>query len=109
MVLRMSYPKVPGQKTRLTYYVDEALKEAGCRVETTKNPGAVHVVFDERVNLLTGNGPQAIGAQAAKLRESARPKPRYPVGYVAKPLLALNRLLPDRVFDRIATSQSSRT
>jgi hypothetical protein len=27
------------------------------------------VVFDERVNLLTGNGPQAIDAQAAELRE----------------------------------------
>jgi hypothetical protein len=27
---------------------------------------------------------------------------------MARPLLALNRLLPDRAFDRVATSQTSR-
>ncbi len=69
IALTMAYPKVPGQKTRLTYYVDEALKEAGYQVETTNNPSAVHVVFDEKANLLTGNGPQAVDDQAAKLRE----------------------------------------
>jgi putative intracellular protease/amidase len=69
IALTMAYPKVPGQKTRLTYYVDEALKEAGYQVETTINPSAVQVVFDEKANLLAGNGPQAIDDQAAKLRE----------------------------------------
>jgi hypothetical protein len=29
----------------------------------------VRAVFDERANLLTGNGPQAIDEQAARLRE----------------------------------------
>jgi hypothetical protein len=32
-----------------------------------------------------------------------RPSERELVGYLAKLLLRLNRLLPDRVFDRIAT------
>ena len=27
------------------------------------------------------------------------------VGYMARPLLALNRILPARLFDRVATSQ----
>ena len=54
---------------RLTYYVDEARKEAGYQVETATNPAAVRVVYDEKANLLTGNGPQAIDDQAAKLRQ----------------------------------------
>lgn len=69
VMLLWAYPKIPGQKTRLTYYVDEALKEAGYKVETTLNPSAVHVIYDEKVNLLTGNGPQSMDEQAAKLRE----------------------------------------
>jgi putative intracellular protease/amidase len=40
-----------------------------------------------------------------KALESTRPKPRYPVGYMARPLLALNRFLPARLFDRVASSQ----
>ncbi|HEU4397245.1 MAG TPA: hypothetical protein VFU54_05330 [Actinomycetota bacterium] len=69
VALTTAYPKVPGHRTRLTYYVDEALKEAGYQVETATNPAAVRVVYDEKANLLTGNGPQAIDDQAAKLRE----------------------------------------
>jgi NAD(P)-dependent dehydrogenase (short-subunit alcohol dehydrogenase family) len=51
--------------------------------------------------------PSVVATAIRKAVEAARPKPRYPVGYMAKPLLALNRLLPARVFDRIATSQIS--
>jgi putative intracellular protease/amidase len=67
--LTTAYPKVPGHKTQLTYYVDEALKDAGYQVETATNPAAFRVVYDEKANLLTGNGPQAIDDQAAKLRQ----------------------------------------
>jgi NAD(P)-dependent dehydrogenase (short-subunit alcohol dehydrogenase family) len=49
--------------------------------------------------------PSVVATAIRKAVQTARPKPRYPVGYMAKPLLALNRLLPARVFDRIATSQ----
>lgn len=49
--------------------------------------------------------PSVVANAIRKAVESERPKPRYAAGYMAKPLLTLNRLLPDRVFDRIATSQ----
>ncbi len=49
--------------------------------------------------------PPVVANAIRKAVGTARPKPRYAVGYMAKPLLTLNRLLPDRVFDRIATSQ----
>jgi NAD(P)-dependent dehydrogenase (short-subunit alcohol dehydrogenase family) len=50
--------------------------------------------------------PSVVAAAIRKAVETARPRPRYPVGYMARPLLALNRVLPARVFDRIATSQA---
>jgi putative intracellular protease/amidase len=68
-VLSTSYPKVPGQRTRLTYYVDTALKATGYLVSTTLNPAAANIVWDESRRLLTGNGPQAVDVQTAKIRE----------------------------------------
>jgi short-subunit dehydrogenase len=49
--------------------------------------------------------PSVVANAIRKAVEAARPRPRYPVGYMARPLLALNRLLPARIFDRVATSQ----
>ena len=72
MVLATQYPKVPGQRTRLPYYVDVALKEAGYDVRLTLNPSTAKVVWDEDRGLLTGNGPQAVDAQAASLTEIVR-------------------------------------
>ncbi|MFD5161950.1 hypothetical protein ACFWMJ_28385 [Streptomyces hawaiiensis] len=69
MMLETGYPKVPGEATRLTYYVDVALKSAGYDVDLTLNPSAVKVVWDEEHALLTGNGPQSVDAQAERLAE----------------------------------------
>jgi NAD(P)-dependent dehydrogenase (short-subunit alcohol dehydrogenase family) len=49
--------------------------------------------------------PIVVASAIRKAVETARPRPRYAVGYMARPLLALNRLLPARIFDRVATSQ----
>jgi NAD(P)-dependent dehydrogenase (short-subunit alcohol dehydrogenase family) len=49
--------------------------------------------------------PSVVAATIRRSVESASPRPRYPVGYMARPLLALNRILPARLFDRVATSQ----
>jgi hypothetical protein len=49
--------------------------------------------------------PLLVANAIRKAVETARPKPRYAVGYMAKPLLVLNRLLPTRIFDRVASSQ----
>ncbi|MGW2016721.1 hypothetical protein [Streptomyces sp. NPDC001927] len=67
IVLASQYPKVPGQRTRLPYFVDVALKDAGYDVSLALNPSGVKVVWDEKHALLTGNGPQAIDEQAARL------------------------------------------
>jgi putative intracellular protease/amidase len=69
MVLETQYPKVPGERTRLPYYTDVALKDAGHNVSLGLNPSAARVVWDEDHGLLTGNGPQAIDKQAARLAE----------------------------------------
>ncbi|HVK28810.1 MAG TPA: hypothetical protein VM575_10735 [Nocardioides sp.] len=66
--LRFLYPRVPGQKTRLTYFVDKAIKEAGFTLATSVNIAAPLLAYEPSVRLLTGNGPQAIDQQSAKLR-----------------------------------------
>lgn len=68
VALATSYPKIPGKKTRLTYYVNEALKQAGYKVSLALNPAAVRVVWEPHLRLLTSNGPQSIDAQSRQLR-----------------------------------------
>lgn len=52
-----------------------------------------------------GSAPAIVAAAIRTAIESQTPKPRYAVGYMAKLLLSLNRLLPDRLFDRIMTNR----
>ena len=59
----------------MTYYVDEAIEEAGFTVSTTLNPTAVKVIHEPSAGLLTGNGPQAIDVQSAKIRNIVSPQP----------------------------------
>jgi putative intracellular protease/amidase len=68
LALVAAYPRIPKNKTRLEYFVDDRLKEAGYRVDTSLDPTGVKVVWDESVRLLTGNGPQSIDAQTRRLR-----------------------------------------
>ncbi|MFI5472283.1 hypothetical protein ACIA6D_18855 [Streptomyces cacaoi] len=75
MMLEMQYPKVPGEATRLPYYVDVALDAAGYDVGLTLNPAAAKVVWDDEHALLTGNGPQSVDAQTEHLvRITRRPR-----------------------------------
>lgn len=66
--LRFLYPRVPGKRTRTSYFVDTAVKEAGFKLATSLNIAAPLLAYEPSVRLLTGNGPQAIDQQAAKLR-----------------------------------------
>src|SRR5438093_2075455 len=66
--LRFLYPRVPGRRTRLPYFVDVAIKEAGFTVTSSPNISAPQLAYEPSVRLLTGNGPQAIDQQTAKLR-----------------------------------------
>ncbi|WP_406196110.1 DJ-1/PfpI family protein [Streptomyces europaeiscabiei] len=67
-VLSNGYLKIPGKKVRMGYFIDEALRNAGYKVETTTNPTAIKVIWEEGVRLLTSNGPQAIDEHTARLR-----------------------------------------
>lgn len=51
----------------------------------------------------SASDPTLVARIIRKAVESPAPKPRYAVGYLAKPVLLLNRILPDRVFDKIVT------
>jgi putative intracellular protease/amidase len=69
LALSVAYPKVPREKTRLEYFVDDRLREEGYNVDTSIDPTGVRIAWEERVGLLTGNGPQSADAQTARLRE----------------------------------------
>ena len=66
--LRFLYPHVLGKKTRTSYFVDKAIKEAGFKLATSLNIAAPKLAYETSVQLLTGNGPQAIDKQTVKLR-----------------------------------------
>jgi len=66
--MRFEYPRVPGKTTRVPFYADVALKEAGFTIATSLNVAAPNLAYEPSVRLLTGNGPQAIDQQTAKLR-----------------------------------------
>jgi len=66
--LRFLYPHIPGNRTRTSYFVDKAIKEAGFKLATSINIAAPKLAYEPSVKLLTGNGPQAIDQQTAKLR-----------------------------------------
>ena len=47
------------------------------------------------------SSPAVIADAIAKAVTAGRPKTRYAVGFGAKPLIGLRRLLPDRAFDAV--------
>lgn len=62
------YVHIPGERTRLTYFVDEALQAAGFTVQTTPNPFSLLLLQNPDVALMTGNGPQVVDEQATAVR-----------------------------------------
>ena len=76
VMLASSTRRCPASARACTYYVDVALKEAGYDVSLTLNPSAAKVVWDAGHSLLTGNGPQAVDEQAARLAEIVRGRTR---------------------------------
>jgi len=48
--------------------------------------------------------PSAIADTVEKIVTARKPRTRYVVGFAAKPLVTLRRLLPDRAFDRIISA-----
>lgn len=50
--------------------------------------------------------PSVIANAIAKAVTARRPKTRYAVGFGAKPLIAMRRILPDRSFDTLITRAS---
>ncbi|RVX41322.1 short-subunit dehydrogenase [Nonomuraea polychroma] len=49
------------------------------------------------------SAPAVVAKTIKRLLQSPTPKPRYPVGHLARTILALNKLLPDRTFDAMVT------
>ncbi|KQV85514.1 hypothetical protein [Rhizobacter sp. Root1221] len=72
IALTTNYPKIPGKRTRLPYYLDEVLRASGYDVLVSTNPAAAQMVWEPGLRLLTSNGPYAMDIHAAKLLEVVR-------------------------------------
>jgi NAD(P)-dependent dehydrogenase (short-subunit alcohol dehydrogenase family) len=51
--------------------------------------------------------PAIVGREIVRAVTARRPRTRYVIGFMARPVLFLRWLLPDRVFDRIITSMAA--
>ncbi|MET7329553.1 oxidoreductase [Nonomuraea sp. NPDC005650] len=50
--------------------------------------------------------PRVVGRAVARIVATRDPKPRYAVGYLAGLMLWVNRLLPDRLYDKMVTRRA---
>src|SRR5205085_7816742 len=50
--MRFGYPHVPGKRTRVPYFVDVAIKEAGFTIATSLNIAAPLLAYEPSVRLL---------------------------------------------------------
>ncbi|GGS64549.1 SDR family NAD(P)-dependent oxidoreductase [Nonomuraea spiralis] len=54
----------------------------------------------------TGSDPLVVARLVRRIAATPAPRPRYAVGKYARLLLWLNRLLPDRLYDKMVTRQA---
>jgi putative intracellular protease/amidase len=69
-MLDQGYVHIPPGPTRLEYFVDEALREAGFTVRTAPIPTSMILLPNAQAGLVTGNGPQTVDIQAADIRSA---------------------------------------
>ena len=67
-MLDYGYVNIPGEVTRLEYFVDEGLREAGFTVPTASVPTSLMLLPNPELGLVTGNGPQTVDIQAEDIR-----------------------------------------
>lgn len=69
------YLHVPGRQTRLTYYIDQALEQAGIHNLPKPNPASVLVHEEPGLRMLSTNGPQGVDALAERIEQALTPAP----------------------------------
>ncbi|MGS0897644.1 hypothetical protein ACVBGC_34900 [Burkholderia stagnalis] len=67
-MLDYGYVNIPGERTRLEYFVDQGLREAGFTVLSPTVATSLFLMPNPNMGLATGNGPQTVDIQALDLR-----------------------------------------
>lgn len=67
-MLDYGYVNIPGELTRLEYFVDQGLREAGFTVVAATVPTSLFLLPNPELGLVTGNGPQTVDIQADDIR-----------------------------------------
>ncbi|WP_375386820.1 oxidoreductase [uncultured Amnibacterium sp.] len=90
-----------GIRTEWSGIAAEHLRATSGRGAYAERANAVATSFDSETMARRSSPPELIAATIARAVTARRPRTRYAVGFGAKPLIALRRLLPDRAWDAL--------
>jgi NAD(P)-dependent dehydrogenase (short-subunit alcohol dehydrogenase family) len=95
-----------GIKTEWGDIAADHLREVSGSGPYANQAGAMAKTLGSEANDGRGSPPSVIADAIGKAATSSRPKTRYAVGFGARPLIAMRRILPDRGFDTLITRAS---
>ena len=84
----------------------DALRAVSGSGPYAKQAQAMAKTLGSEVNSRRASPPSVIADAIAKAATARRPRTRYAVGFGAKPLIAMRKILPDRGFDTLITRGS---
>jgi NAD(P)-dependent dehydrogenase (short-subunit alcohol dehydrogenase family) len=90
-----------GIKTEWGGIAAEHLREVSGGGVYADQAGAMAKSLGSEADAGRGSPPSVIADAIAKAVIADRPRTRYAVGFAAKPLIAMRRVLPDRGFDKL--------
>jgi NAD(P)-dependent dehydrogenase (short-subunit alcohol dehydrogenase family) len=95
-----------GIKTEWGEIAADGLREVSGTGAYADQAAAMTKALGAEANARRASPPTVIANAVGKAVTARRPKTRYAVGFGAKPMIAMRRILPDRGFDKLITRAS---
>jgi NAD(P)-dependent dehydrogenase (short-subunit alcohol dehydrogenase family) len=95
-----------GIKTEWGEIAADRLRQASGSGAYAKQAAAMARTLGSEANARRASPPSVIANAIGKAVTAPKPQTRYAVGFGAKPLIAMRRILPDRGFDKLITRAS---
>jgi NAD(P)-dependent dehydrogenase (short-subunit alcohol dehydrogenase family) len=95
-----------GIKTEWGEIAADGLRKMSGTGPYSDQAAAMAKALGAEANARRASPPSVIANAVGKAVTAGRPKTRYAVGFGAKPMIAMRRLLPDRGFDKLITRAS---
>jgi NAD(P)-dependent dehydrogenase (short-subunit alcohol dehydrogenase family) len=92
-----------GIKTEWGDIAAKHLRETSANGAYANQANAMAKMLGSNTGSDRGSSPEVVANAIAQAVTAEKPKTRYAVGYGAKPLITMRRILPDRGFDKLIT------